>query len=84
VRLAGADVSDTLWSKTVVARAAGLHDARGLDRLRYGDPSSIDMHTLRTSISALPPVLLEQCGLEARDISDLCQLFGSEHSNQQP
>ena len=75
VRLAGADVSDTLWSKTVVARAAGLHDARGLDRLRYGDPSSIDMHTLRASIAGLPAELLEQCGIQASDIAALSGLL---------
>ncbi len=47
VRVAGADFTDTLWSKTSLARAVGIESASGLDRLRFGDPSSIDVHTLR-------------------------------------
>jgi uncharacterized protein YjbI with pentapeptide repeats len=80
VRLVGADVGNTLWSKTIVARATGLHDARGLDRLRYGDPSSIDMHTLRASITALPADLLAQCGIQPSAIDALCRLLDSEMS----
>lgn len=75
VRVAGADFSDTLWSKTTMARATGLDSALGLDRLRFGDPSAIDIHTLRTSIGCLRDDLLEQCGLAAADIVALRQLF---------
>jgi len=75
VRLADADVSETLWSKTVIARAAGLHEARGLDRLRFGDPSAIDMHTLRASIANLPNGLLQHCGISESDIDALRRLL---------
>jgi len=71
VRVAGADFGDTLWSKTTLARATGLESALGLDRLRYGDPSSIDIHTLRAAISVLPAEFLENCGLNPADITAL-------------
>ena len=75
VRVASGDFTDTLWSKTTIARAVGLDSAKGLDRLRYGDPSAIDIHTLRSSIAHLPGDLLEQCGLSATDVSAFRQLF---------
>jgi hypothetical protein len=53
----------------------GLETAIGLDRLRFGDPSSMDVHTLRSSISCLPLELLEQCGLSASEIESLRGLF---------
>jgi uncharacterized protein YjbI with pentapeptide repeats len=81
VRLGGADLSDTLCSKTVIARATGLHEARGLDRLRYGDTSSIDMHTLRASITKLPQALLEQCGISASGVDALSRLLDSPISH---
>src|SRR6185295_15204414 len=75
VRAAGADFTDTLWSKTTLARAVGLESARGLDGLRFGDPSAIDVHTLRSSIASLPKSLLERCGLSDSDVEKLQQLF---------
>ena len=75
VRVARADFSHTLWSKTTLARAVGLDSALGLDRLRFGDPSAIDIHTLRSSIARLPAELLEQCGLSPSDVAVLRQLF---------
>jgi hypothetical protein len=77
VRTAGADFTDTLWSKTSVARASGLEAARGLDALRYGDPSAIDVHTLRASIGQLPPELLASCGLDESQARGLEALFGT-------
>ncbi|HTK51645.1 MAG TPA: pentapeptide repeat-containing protein, partial [Gemmatimonadaceae bacterium] len=71
VRVTGADFGDTLWSKTTLARVTGLQSARGLERLRYGDPSSIDVHTLRTAISVLSAELLENCGLSPADVTAL-------------
>jgi uncharacterized protein YjbI with pentapeptide repeats len=70
-RVAGADFSDTLWSKTTLARVTGIESALGLDRLRYGDPSSIDIHTLRAAVSVLPAELLDSCGLSPADVTAL-------------
>jgi len=77
VRVAGADFTDTLWSKTSLARAVGIESASGLDCLRFGDPSAIDVHTLRESLAALPIELLEQCGLRESDIPALRALFSA-------
>jgi hypothetical protein len=53
----------------------GLDSVLGLDRLRFGDPSSVDMRTLRSSLSHLPAELLEQCGLSASEVAALKELF---------
>ena len=75
VRVARADFADTLWSKTSLARATGMNSAKGLDRLRYGDPSAIDIHTLRAAAGALPDELLVQCGLDPSEIAALTALL---------
>jgi len=48
-----------------------VEHALGLERLRHGDASSIDIHTLRAAISVLPTELLESCGLSSFDVMAL-------------
>jgi uncharacterized protein YjbI with pentapeptide repeats len=74
-RIAGADLTNTLWSKTSLARVVGLESARGLDTVRFGDPSAIDVHTLRASIASMPDALLEHCGVGASHIAELRALL---------
>lgn len=61
----GAQFTGSLWSKTVVARATGLHESRGLDDVRFGDASSVDVWTLLESFDALPDTWLEHTGVRA-------------------
>ncbi len=69
VRCHGAKFDGSLWSKTVVARASGLHDALGLDDVRYGDPSSVDFWTLQESLDVLPNAWLEHTGVREAGLS---------------
>ncbi len=62
VRCHGARFAESLWSKTVVARASGLHEAVGLEDVRFGDPSSVDLWTLKESVDGLPESWLEYTG----------------------
>ncbi|HEX6051064.1 MAG TPA: pentapeptide repeat-containing protein, partial [Gemmatimonadaceae bacterium] len=73
-RLAGADFSGSLWSKTSLARCAGLDQARGFDCLRYGNPSAIDLTSLRSAIAVLPDEFLAHCGIEPKELSVLRRL----------
>jgi hypothetical protein len=75
VRVAGADFTDTMWSKTSLARAVGLDTARGLDHLRFGDPSAIDVQTLRSALGSLPLELLVNCGVQESDVAVLRTLW---------
>ena len=75
-RCTGADLSDALLSKTVLARLPDLHRAHGLASLRFGDASSIDVATLRVGMAALPTLLLEQAGMTDAEINTLRTMFG--------
>jgi len=78
--LGGANLTNTLWSKTTLARATGLESATGLDTLRYGDECSVDIHTLRIGLRVLPAELLAQCGLKSSEIEALREVLGVERS----
>jgi hypothetical protein len=75
VRVANGDLTQTRWSKTVWARCEDLARARGLDTVRHGDPSSIDIHTLRAGIDHLPDDLLEHCGVQPGELAQLRRLL---------
>ena len=73
VKCAGARFGGSLWSKTSLARATGLQLATGLDDLRLGDASSIDLWTLRAHAS-LPGDFLEHCGAPPEVVAALAPL----------
>jgi hypothetical protein len=62
--VADAELGGTLWSKTAWARCDDLSRAGGLDAVELGDPSSIDIHTLRACLDGLPSELLAHCGVD--------------------
>ena len=78
--VADAQLGGTLWSKTAWARCDDLSRARGLDAVELGDPSSIDIHTLRNGIDALPSELLAHCGVDADVIRALRSLPAADSS----
>jgi hypothetical protein len=75
VQLDGADLSESIWSKTSVARCPDLSRARGLDRLILGDESAIDIHSLRASIAGLCREFLAHVGLSPDESEGLAALL---------
>jgi uncharacterized protein YjbI with pentapeptide repeats len=79
-RVADAELSQSRWSKTVWARCDDLASARGLDSVRFGDASSIDLHTLRNCIGRVPVDLLEHCGVRHSELEALRALLTTSAS----
>ena len=65
VRLAGAALAGSRWSRTVLARCGDLSRATGLDAVRSGAPSSIDLETLERNAGRIPPEFLLALGADA-------------------
>jgi hypothetical protein len=62
-------------SKTSFARIEGLHRARELESIRWGNDCAIDVHTLRASIAGLADDTLLHLGIEANEIAALRALL---------
>ena len=69
--LCRADLTGAHLSKTVFARCHDLHQALGLDSLRYLSPSCIDLETLRECLGGLPEEFLAGVGVEGREAQSL-------------
>jgi TIR domain/Pentapeptide repeats (8 copies) len=75
----GANLTKAAMGGTAFSRCINLHESRGIHGIGHLGPSSLDLHTLRLSVCALPDDFLIEAGLGPNEIVRLRELYKSSY-----
>ncbi|MGB9180989.1 MAG: SIR2 family protein [Pyrinomonadaceae bacterium] len=76
VSLSGADMTGARLNRTLFALCDDLHKVVGLDSINYGEPCSLDRHTLQASAAHLSDQFLRGIGYAQYEVKALHRLYG--------